>query len=254
MKTTAVLLSLFLIAALLSGCCNVGNLVQRVRGIRVITPSDVIVTETRSVSGFTALDMRSFGKVVLTQGDSESLTITGSDNVVPLVKTTVSGGLLAIDMDRVTNITTLDRDNVLTFEITVRDLTGLTVSGLGDVEMDTLTTSALAVTMDGAGRVMLGDLSAESVEITVGGLGNVEIAGRVTRQQIEISGAGEVNNADLECQTAEVNIPGLGSATVWVTSQLTGNISGGGNVRYYGSPQTNTESTGLGKFEALGTK
>jgi hypothetical protein len=39
-----------------------------------------------------------------------------------------------------------------------------------------------------------------------------------------------------------------------VTSQLTGNISGGGSVRYYGSPQTNTESAGLGKFESLGNK
>lgn len=254
MKTTTVLLSLFLIAALLSGCCNVGNLVQRVRGIRVITPSDVMVTETRSVSGFTALDVRSFGRIILTQGDGESLSITGSDNVVPLVKTTVSGGLLVIDMDEGINIPTLDRENVLTLDITVRDLTGLTVSGLGDIEMDALATSALAVEMSGAGRVVLGDLSAESVDISVSGLGSVEVAGRVTRQQIEISGAGGVNNADLECQTAEVSIPGLGSATIWVTSQLTGNISGGGNVRYYGSPQTHLDTSGVGKFEALGTK
>jgi hypothetical protein len=254
MKTTTVFLSLCLVVVLLSGCCGVGNLVQRVRGTQMIRPSGVIITETRNVSGFTALDLRTVGKVILTQGDSESLTIAGSDNVVPLVKTTVSSGLLVIDMDEEINITDINRDNVLTFDITVQDLTGLTISGLGDVEMDALTTSTLDVTMGGAGKLVLNALTADSVDITVKGLGSVEIAGRVVRQQIEISGAGAVENADLECQTAEVNIPGLGSATIWVTSQLTGSIKGGGNIRYYGSPQINTESTGMGKFEALGSK
>jgi uncharacterized protein YceK len=254
MKTTTVFLSLCLLAALLSGCCSVGNLVQKVRGTQAIKPSGVITTETRDVSGFTALDMGTLGKVVLTQGDSEALTITGSDNVVPLVKTTVSGGVLTIDIDEEINLIGINDKNVLTFDLTVKDLTGLTVSGLADVEMDALTTSALAVKMGGAGKLVLSDLSADSIDITVSGLGSIEIAGHVTRQQIEISGAGAVENADLECQTAEVNIPGLGSATIWVTSQLTGTISGGGSVRYYGSPQTNTESAGLGKFESLGNK
>jgi hypothetical protein len=257
MKTATALLSLLTIAALLSSCCSLIPPLPRIGGIgniRGVRPSGVIVTETRDVSGLTALDMRTLGKVVLTQGDSESLTISGSDNIVALVTTTVSGGVLIIETDRPINIVGTNNDNVLTFNITVQDLTGLTISGLADVEMDTLNTSTLAVTMSGAGKVVLDTLSADSVDITVSGLGNVEIGGQATRQQIGISGAGDVQNGDLACQTANVSISGLGSATIWVTKELVGTISGGGNVRYYGSPQTNVQSTGVGRFESLGDK
>jgi hypothetical protein len=257
MKTTTVLLSLCLVVALLSGCCNLGPIIPRIGrigNVGGVRPSGVIVSETRDVSGFTALDMRTLGKVVLTQDDNESLTITGSDNIVSLVTTTVRDGVLTIETSRPINITGTNSNNVLTFDITVQDLAGVTISGLADVEMDALNTSTLAVTMSGAGKVVLSTLSADSVDITVSGLGSVEIGGQVTQQQIEISGAGDVQNGDLECQTANVTISGLGSATVWVTGELTGIISGGGNVRYYGSPQADTQSTGVGKFESLGNK
>ena len=120
--------------------------------------------------------------------------------------------------------------------------------------MDSLTTTKLAINMSGAGQFKLGQLNAESVNINLSGLGNVDISGEVTQENIEISGAGSVNTADLKCQTANVNIPGLGGATVWVTDTLTGNISGGGSVSYYGDPVTNTETSGLGNFEPLGSK
>lgn len=254
MKTTTALLSLLLVAALLSGCCNLGPIIPRIGNIGGVRPSDVIVSETRDVSGFTALDMGTLGKVVLKQGDNESLTITGSDNIVALVTTTVRDGVLTIETSRPINIIGTTDDNVLTFDITVQDLTGLTISGLADVEMDTLNTSALSVTISGAGNLVLNTLSANSVDITVSGQGNVEIGGNVNQQQIEISGAGNVQNGDLRCQTANVTISGMGSGTIWVTEQLSGTISGAGNVRYYGSPQINVESTGVGKFEPLGNK
>ena len=120
--------------------------------------------------------------------------------------------------------------------------------------MDGLSTPALKVSMSGAGQLALHNLSADSVDITVSGLGNVEMSGKVTRQTIAVSGAGEVKNGALECQTASVQVPGLGNATLWVTDQLTGNISGAGSVSYYGAPKTDTKATGLGQFKALGSK
>ena len=77
---------------------------------------------------------------------------------------------------------------------------------------------------------------------------------RLPRPRIDISGAGSVNAPDLKIQTANITISGLGGATLWVTDQLTGDISGAGSVSYYGTPQTNTNSSGLGKFKSLGSK
>jgi hypothetical protein len=63
-----------------------------------------------------------------------------------------------------------------------------------------------------------------------------------------------VEAPDLQIQTANVSVSGLGGATLWVTDELSGEISGAGSVSYYGDPQTNTQSSGIGGFKSLGSK
>jgi len=249
MKTRFVILTIFVAVLYLTGCNRVIGF-----GANSITPSDVTITEERPVSNFTSIDMRSFGQMIIQQGESESLVIEGRDNLVPLVKTDVRNGVLVIEMEEKINILQGNIEDLLTFNITLKDMTDLTISGLADSKMETLTTSSLDITLSGAGPFRLGHLTADEVNIELGGLGSVEVAGEVTHATINVSGAGEVDAADLKCQTADVTIPGLGSATIWVTDTLNGNISGGGSVSYYGDPETNTETTGLGSFKSLGNK
>jgi len=120
--------------------------------------------------------------------------------------------------------------------------------------MDSLSTSRLEVNMSGAGQFVLDQLKADSVNITLSGIGSVELSGQVSQARIDIPGAGSINFGDLQIQTADVTISGVGSATIWVTDQLTGNISGAGNVSYYGDPQTDVEASGIGQFKSLGSK
>jgi hypothetical protein len=250
MKTSINIFSLLIAVMLVTtGCGIISNI-----NARTITPSNVIMTETRDVSGFTSINMGSLGKVILSQGNSESLTISGSDNLVPLIKTTVSNGTLTIQTDENINVTSFTNDNMLTFTIGVKDLSSLTVSGLADVRMETLSTPKMDLTMSGAGKVQLNQLTADILNVNVSGLGSVDIAGEVGQATINLPGAGTVNAPDLKIKTANVTIPGLGNATLWVTDQLTGTISGAGTISYYGNPQTNINKTGLGSYKSLGNK
>ncbi len=248
MKTSITVLPVLLAALLLSSCG------LAIGGKNVVRPSNNIITETRDVSGITGIDFKTFGQVIITQGDTESLTIKASDNVLPLVKTTVSGGTLTIETDQGISLTGLNEQNTPVYAIVVKDLTSLNMSGAGVVNMDSLTTSSLSVDMSGAGSLQLGTLTAGSVNINISGVGGVNVAGEVKTASIDISGAGPVNAPDLKVQTADVNISGLGSATIWVTDQLNGDISGAGSISYYGSPQTSTTNSGLGSFKSLGAK
>ena len=250
MKTAHVVLSLFVVILLLAGC----DLMLIGKDVQFIEPSNTIITEERTVSGFTGIDFSTFGKVVLTQGDTESLTIRGSDNIVPMVKTSVDGGILRIYMEEGINITNMTDENVLIFTITVKDLTSLNLSGAGKVTMDSLSTLNLTIDLSGAGQFVLDQLAAETLDVTVSGVGNVEISGEVATATIELSGAGPVNAQDLQIETANVTLSGIGGATLWVTDQLTGTISGAGSVSYYGDPQVQTTTTGIGIFNALGDK
>lgn len=251
MKTKYILFSIVFAVLLAISCRGLAGVDL---GREMITPSEVIITEERDVSDFIGIDMRAFGKVIISQGDNESVTIKGSDNIVPIIQTSDRNGVLVIQSDENINITGVNENNVLTFTIVIRDLSSLTISGAADVEMDSLSTSKLEITMSGAGQFVLDDLNADSLNVTLSGLGNVEASGDVKQAWIEIPGAGSVNAPDLKIQTADVSISGFGSATIWVTDRLTGTISGGGNVSYYGDPQTNVETTGLGQFKSQGDK
>ena len=63
------LLVLLSMAMLMTGCGSLIELARKAQDVKTITPSEVIVTETREVSDSTALDTRALGKVILTQGD-----------------------------------------------------------------------------------------------------------------------------------------------------------------------------------------
>jgi len=120
--------------------------------------------------------------------------------------------------------------------------------------MEALTTPRLDINMSGAGKVQQNQITTENLNLNISGVDGIDIFGQATQATIDISGAGGVNAPDLKTQTVNITISGLGSVTIWVTDQLTGNISGGGSVSYYGDPQTNTTTIGLGNFKPLGEK
>ena len=251
MKKHFSLLSLIALSLLLTGCVSILDFTHNGKTIRA---SNTVMSETREASGFTAIDMRAAGRVVISQGESESLAVRGSDNVVPLVKTSVQDGVLVIEMEETIIVTDMDESNALTFTIGVKDLSALTVSGAGDVEADGLKAPRLDLTIGGAGRINLNHLSVESLLLTIGGAGDVTLSGKADTAVIVISGAGNVQAPDLKIQTADVRVPGLGNATVWVTEILTGSITGAGSIEYYGNPVTDLTNTGLGVFKSLGNK
>lgn len=249
MKNRIIVISVVILSMLLSSC----NVVST-GGVRVITPSDVIISQNRDVSGFNAIEFATFGKVNIMQGDTESLNISGPDNLVPEISTTVSNGTLIIKTIQNITIPATTNQNVVTFTIVVKNLNSLDNSGVGSIQIEALNTPSMKIDMSGAGSISQNLLTTDNLNLDLSGLGGIDITGQATQATIEISGAGSVNATDLQIQTASVTISGLGSATLWVTGQLTGNISGAGSVSYYGSPQTNINSSGLGKFNSLGSK
>jgi hypothetical protein len=250
MKTSLKIMILLVLVSLVAAACSL----PPIGGGRRIKPSDMIVVETREASGFTGIDMGTFGKVVLTQGDFEAVTVSGSDNLVSLVETYVQGGILYIRPIEEFYVTSYTEENVLTFTITAREIDTLTISGIGDLEMESLTSPGLVVTVSGGGYIRIDRLTTDDLTIVLSGTGTVELAGEAAQADIDMPGLGDVNMPDLKIQTARVKLSGMGGATLWVTEQLTGEISGVGDVSYYGSPITDVRTQGLGEFTALGTK
>jgi Putative auto-transporter adhesin, head GIN domain len=218
---------------------------------RVVTPSDVVVTEERQVSGFDALSFEGLGQVTITQGDSESLSITGPENVLPLIETAVEGSTLRVWM---TGRVRLESDVRLVFTLTVRDLTALTNSGAGEFLIGPLETPELSVTNSGAGSVAIEQISTQRLTVTNSGAGETTVAGTAADLMVSNNGLGGFAGAELRSQRATVDISGMGGATVWASERLAVTISGAGQVEYYGSPQVSQNISGAGSVRGLGAK
>jgi hypothetical protein len=221
-------------------------------GIRTIKGSGNVVTADRDVSTFDSVALLGFGRVIITQGDEESLTVETDDNLMQYIETKVRGGTLELgftDDDLL-----LNPSESIIFRLSLIDLTALDSSGAGKFEIEKLATDRLEVTLSGAGDIAIDSLSATDLVVTVSGAGNVELAGQVKTQEIVLNGLGNYVAPDLESQTATVRVPGAGSVTVWVHDTLDVTISGAGSVEYFGSPHVTQDISGVGSVTSRGDK
>ena len=195
--------------------------------------SGMLVTEQRDVSGFDRVSFEGFGKLIITHGSEESLTIEAEDNILPKIETNVRGGTLEIGFDTTSWQDIIRPTKSITFTLTVKTLEGIALSGAGSIEAN--------------------DVDTERFDVELSGAGSIELSGFTEAQEINVSGAGSYDGGELQSERIDVNISGAGSATVWATESLDVNISGVGNISYYGDPLVREVITGLGNLRALGS-
>jgi len=246
-KRYLIVLTLLLLTSLSLSAC-------RLPFINIVRGSGNVITESREVAGFDEIRLDGAGRLVITQGVTESLDIEAEDNILPELTSDVSGGTLVLGyQDKFWRKSVIPTKEIL-YTLTVTDLSAITFNGAAVLEMETLETSSLAITINGAGQVTFEDLTADSVSITINGTGNVSLAGEASNQMIKIDGAGNVRTGDLLTSTTSVEFNGLGNATVWVTEALDVTINGGGTLNYYGSPSVTQDINGAGDINNLGNK
>jgi hypothetical protein len=228
-----------------------GLLLLTACGLNYVQGSGNVVTEERDVSGFDSVNMSGFGEVLITQSNTESLTIETDDNLMQYIESGVRGNTLYLEFQD--NIIP-DPSDKITFRLNVIDLEALDLSGAGSFVIESLQTPSLEITFDGAGKIDLDSLMADRVSTRVSGAGDVSLTGEVGAQEIHIEGLGKYSASDLKSSQATVEIEGAGSVVIWVLDQLDLTIQGAGNVDYYGNPTVTQNVEGGGSINSLGAK
>jgi hypothetical protein len=189
--------------------------------------SGVEKTETRNPGAFSRIEASGATRIEVTAGQAaNSVVISGDDNVVPLVKTTVSDGVLRITMEDVHN-TKLP----LILKISTPKLTAFNGSG--------------------ATRLNVSNLSGERFEMTGSGSTKAELGGKVDNLVLKTSGAGNVDAVKLAVRTAEIKTSGASHVDVNASEKLSVSISGAGKVNYKGNPTVSQSISGAGKVQAI---
>jgi hypothetical protein len=184
--------------------------------------------QARSVAPFTSVSNSGPVSVRIEVGRAQSVSVSGSDELVGELLTEVAGNELKIHMRHDTSRSGSQHDG-LRVTISVPQLT--------------------AFTMGGAGDTTITHMSGDSLELRLAGAGSLKADGTVRNLTLEIGGVGSIDTRELHAENANVNVGGVGHVKVFASTRLDATVGGVGSLTYYGEPRTvNTRGGGLGSI------
>ncbi|MBM3705478.1 MAG: hypothetical protein FJW66_03035, partial [Actinobacteria bacterium] len=117
--------------------------------INAVKGSGQMATEEFDVSGFSRLTFSGIGKIILTQGESESLKITAEENIIDAMDIAVRGNTLNIGLKK--NYINFVPTREILIYLSVVELEKIDLSGAGIIECDGLQTGNLSISSSGIG-------------------------------------------------------------------------------------------------------
>jgi hypothetical protein len=200
-------------------------------------------TEVRDLWGFTQIDMGGSADLLVTEGASFDIEVTTDSALQEYVTTEVVGNTLRIEQ----HYSVIGASPTVSVSVTVPDLTRLDVSGASEATVRSVTAESLDIGISGAGDIDLA-ADAQQLTITVSGAGTVTAHGTVESGSITVSGAGGIDGEDMTIADATVSVAGAGSVKVRVRQTLDADVSGAGNLVYYGDPMVTQDISGAGSI------
>jgi len=191
-------------------------------------------TETRDVSGFTALGLAAPIDVELAIGDREGVVLEGDAEMLARIDVYVEKGSLQIRRKRETSDWSFGWNHKsVRARVSAKRIDAISISGSGEVKAPQLSGDSLALAISGSG------------DITIG-------AGKVGNLSVHIAGSGDIKTPKVDAQVVSVSISGSGDALVWARQSLAVQVAGSGDVRYYGDPTVAKSVSGSGSVKRLG--
>lgn len=180
--------------------------------------------QIRALAPFHAVELS--GSLVgdIAIGPTQSVEITGDENLLPLVETDVRDGAL-----RVHTTKNVRPKLEIAVHVVVPAIDAVSLSG------------SCTAKVQGQG---------DTLALSLSGSGSITASGKVGALSIQGSGSTKVDAAALAADRVRVSISGSGAAEVAAATALDVDISGSGTVLYHGHPKVTKSVSGSGSVEA----
>lgn len=181
-------------------------------------------TQKREIGPFTSISTDGAFKIEVVCQKDPSLEIEGDDNILPLVTSEVSGGVLRLESKK-----SYSTNDPVVFRISVPNLEGLTVNGAGTFEVT--------------------QINNEKFEMDINGAPTINVSGTTKTVDIDTNGAAKIDTHNLRATKAVVDSKGVSKIELGVSDQLDATVSGPSEVIYRGDPVVNKTIHGPGKIQ-----
>ncbi|WP_164843984.1 head GIN domain-containing protein [Croceicoccus ponticola] len=180
--------------------------------------------------------------VKLKQGETLTIDVEGSDEMIAAMRFALKGDTLGILRSK-----DAPKGEHATVLITMPAPESIVVAGSGRVETQGLADKA-EVTIAGSGTAVSGAVDIDKLKINIAGSGTFRVDGKVRKLTLSLAGSGEAKMKDLQVEKAEVNIAGSGKGQFRSDGTVAANIMGSGEVRVIGRAKCEIHSMGSGKL------
>jgi hypothetical protein len=239
------------------GLASEGNLFPNIGPIyfgnsnQSLTASGHQITQNRQVSGVKSVNLATNVDLVIRQGSTESLSVTGDEAILPALLTNVSLGQMTIRYDPRYNIQDNLRPKIV---LTVKDLNELRLSSSGNVTVGPLTTGRFSIILSSSCNVKIQGIHADRITARITSSGDIVIQGDTNSLDLDVSSSVNFQAGDLKVQNADITMSSSADVTLWVVNDLRANISSSGNIAYYGSPVIHQSLSSSGRLIPRGNK
>ena len=201
---------------------------------QVVVGSNNIIIQEKQLSVYDRIEVLGSYDVIFTDGEVGKIRIKAPDNILPLIQTEVSDGLLKIGAEK--NRYKVKEPIIIYVPVDSR-LKQVDIKGSADIYSEkNLETKALNVGIYGSGDARLAvDVSSLALEVV--GAGDIRVSGRAKDLSIDISGSGDVDTSKLTAEKAVISISGAGAVSAYVTEDVDVSITGSGDVTIKGNPK-----------------
>lgn len=206
-------LLILLIALSFIGC--------RMYGVR---GSGNLEEETRELEEFNRIDVSGAYDVEIILGKYPGVSIKAEDNLIEYIETKVRGNKLYISNSK-------------------------SLSPSKDIEIVVTTSYLDEIESSGASDVIAKNIDSKEFLIDLSGAGTIDLFGKTDYLRVNLSGAGNLNARDLFANHVRINVSGASDAEVQAHKSLKAEVSGVGNIDYYGNPKDiTTNVSGVGNI------
>jgi hypothetical protein len=210
-----------ILCSLASGC----HFANKMHGV---TGSGVRKVEKRELKPFTSISTDGAFEIDVVCQQPQTLEIEGDDNLLTMVSTEVSNGVL-----RINNSGSYSTRTPMKIKISVPNIEGITANGAGTIEVSRLKNDRFDIDSNGAPTV--------------------RVSGETKELEIDANGAGHVDAHKLRASRAGVESKGVAKVEVFASDSLNVTVSGPSHVIYDGDPEVSQTVNGPGSVRRRDT-
>jgi hypothetical protein len=207
------------------------------------------VSRNYQVGAFQQIEVAGPYAVQVHTGANPGVSAQGPQKLLERTVVEVKGDKLVIHPQRHNGWFSFDfsSDRGAKFDVTVPQLSGATIAGSGDIEVDNVRGDRFDGDVAGSGGLKLDNVAVKALDLSISGSGDLEArAGSAQSANYQIAGSGGLDAGHVAAQQLKVSIMGSGDVRAHATGTADVSIMGSGDVDVTGGAKCTVHRTGSG--------